>query len=115
MKKRDLLLPKMVWIFSLLLTLLPFDVKAGEIRPLFQFTAVLTPNNNPRVAARTLAKDFSTAIYAQHANDFPLTSDKRDLLTLSAGSERTMAVIGASMDKCLRDDSQAITPEVHVQ
>src|SRR5258708_27504125 len=115
MKKRDLLFPRMVWIFSLFLTLLPFDVKAGEMRPLIQYAAVFSASNNPRVAARTLAKDFSTAIYAQHANDFPHASDKRDLLTLSAGSERTKAVIGASMDKCLRDDSQPITPEVHVQ
>src|SRR5258708_25000003 len=115
MKKRDLLFPRMVWIFSLFLTLLPFDVKAGEMRPLIQYAAVFSASNNPRVAARTLAKDFSTAIYAQHANDVPHASDKRDLLTLSAGSERTKAVIGASMDKCLRDDSQPITPEVHVQ
>src|SRR5260370_41003642 len=115
MKKRDLLFPRMVWMFSLFLTLLPFDVKAGEMRPLIQYTAVFSASNNPRVADGTLAKDFSTAIYAQHASDFPHTSDKRDLLTLLAGSERTKAVIGASMDKCLRDDSQPITPEAHVQ
>ncbi len=115
MKKINLSLPRIVWTFSLFLTLFLFEVKAAEMRPLFQYTAILTVSNNPRVEVRTLAKDYSTAIYAQHANDLPLTSDKRVLLTLSAGSERTKAVIGASKDKCLRDDSQAITPEVHVQ
>src|SRR5260370_6848616 len=80
MKKRDLLFPRMVWMFSLFLTLLPFDVKAGEMRPLIQYTAVFSASNNPRVAAQTLAKDFSTAIYASHPNDFPHTSDNKHLL-----------------------------------
>src|SRR5260370_8351615 len=57
MRKRDLLFSRMVWIFSLFLTLFPFSVKAR----------------------------------------------------VSAGSERTEAVISASKDKCLRDDSQAIS------
>src|SRR5260370_12036251 len=96
MKKRDLLFPRMVWMFSLFLTLLPFDVKAGEMRPLIQYTAVFSASNNPRVAARTLAKDFSTAIYSQHANDFPHTSDKRDLLTLLPWRDRPHAVIRRS-------------------
>src|SRR5258706_961846 len=34
---------------------------------------------------------------------------------VSAGSERTQAVISASKDKCLRDDSQAISHEMQAQ
>src|SRR6267378_1261112 len=63
MRKRDLLFSRMVWIFSMFLTLFPFSVKAR----------------------------------------------------VSAGSERTKAVISASKDKCLRDDSQAISHEMQAQ
>src|SRR5260370_16149519 len=63
MRKRDLLFSRMVWIFSMFLTLFPFCVKAR----------------------------------------------------VSAGSERTKAVIRANKDKCLRDDSQAISHEMQAQ
>ncbi len=115
MEKRSLPFPRVVSIFSLFLTLLPLSLKAGEMRPLFQYTAVSTARNNPRVASRILTKDYSTATTAQHASDLTLVKDKRVLLTSSAGSERTEALIDANEDKCLRDDSQAISPEVHVQ
>ncbi len=102
-------------MFSLFVTLLPLSLKATEMRPLFKYTAEFTASNNTRVASRIILKDYSTVITAQHASDLILVNDKRVLLTTSARSERTKALIDANEDKCLRDDSQAITPEVHVQ
>src|SRR5690348_13114702 len=63
MKKRNLSFSRMVWIFSLFLTLFPSAVNAR----------------------------------------------------VSAAKERNKAVIGARKDKCLRDDSQTISHEIHVQ
>jgi hypothetical protein len=106
-------------MFSLFLTLLPLSLKAAETRSLFQyfaeFTAEFAASNNTRVASGILPKDYSTAITAQHASDLILANDRRVLLTTPARSERTKSPIEANEDKCSRDDSQAITAEVHVQ
>jgi hypothetical protein len=102
-------------MFSLFLTLLPLSLKAAETRSLFQYSAEFAASNNTRVASRILPKDYSKAITAQHATDLILANDKRVLLTTSARSERTKSPIEANEDKCLRDDSPAITREVHVQ
>jgi hypothetical protein len=115
MKNRSLLFPGTVSMFGLFLTLLSLSLKAGEISLPFQYTAVFTASNNPTVTSRILPKDYSTANTAEHASDLTLVNDKSVLLTPSAGSERTKALTDANEDKCLRDYSQAITSEVHVQ
>ena len=55
------------------------------------------------------SKIFS--IFSLFLTLFPFSVKAR----VSAGSERTKAVISASKDKCLRDDSQAISHELQAQ
>jgi hypothetical protein len=47
-KNRNLALPKMTWIFGVLLALLPFSSRAGEMVPILRYAAILARRVNPQ-------------------------------------------------------------------
>ena len=104
----------MVWIFSLFLALLPFTVKAGEMRSFFR-AAILTRDGNSAASARILPEHYETAINAQSANGWPVVTGKKVVLALAAASERPEALIDANNSKCLGGGSQTITSEAQLQ
>ncbi len=115
MKKRNLSFPRMVWIFSLFLALLPFSVKAGEMRSFFRYAAILSRGVDSGGSARILRLHYTTTINAQSANGWPVVTGKKVVLALAAASERPEALIHANNSKCSGDGSQTITSEAQLQ
>jgi hypothetical protein len=113
MKKRNLSLSRRVWIFSLFLTLLPFSVKAGEMRSFFRYAAILARGGNSGGSARILPGHYPAAINAQSANSWPIALVKELVLALPHGSGKTL--IDANNSKCSGDGSQTITSEAKLQ
>jgi hypothetical protein len=115
MKKGNLSFSRMVWIFSLFLTLLPLSLKAADIRPLLRYAAILTRGANSGGSARILPGHYETAINAQNVNGWPVETGKKVVLALTAASERPETLIDANNSKCSGDGSQAITSEAQFQ
>ncbi|PYU44460.1 MAG: hypothetical protein DMG53_16465 [Acidobacteria bacterium] len=115
MKKRNLFFPRMVWIFSLFLALLPFSVKAGEMRWFFRYAAIFTRGVDFGGSARILRLHYATTINAQSANGRPVVTGKKVVLALAAASERPEALIDANNSKCSGDSSQTSTSEAQLQ
>jgi hypothetical protein len=115
MKKGNLSFSRMVWIFSLFLTLLPLSLKAADIRPLLRYAAILTRGVNSGGSARILPGHYETAINAQNVNGWPVVAGKKVVLALTAASERPEALIDANNSKCSGDVSQAVTSEAQFQ
>ena len=113
MKKRNLSFPRMVWIFSLLLALLPFSVKAGQMRSFFRYAAILTRGGNSGGSARLRPGHYATAMNAQSANGWPVVIRKEVVLALPHGSGKTL--IDANNSKCSGDGSRTITSEAKLQ
>jgi hypothetical protein len=111
MKNRNLSFPGMVWIFSLFLPLLPFSVKAGEMRSFFRYAAILACGGNSGGSARILRLHYATTINAQSANGRPIVTRKEAVLALPHGSGTTEALIDANGSKC----SETITSEPNMQ
>src|SRR5882762_1071947 len=115
MKKRNLSFLRMVWIFGLLLALMPFSVKAGEVRSLFRYAAILSRGVNSGGSARILRLHYTTTINGQRANGWPVATGKKVVLALATASERPEALIDANNSKCSGDGPQTITPEAQLQ
>ena len=115
MKKRNLFFPRMVWIFSLFLALLPFSVKAGEMRWFFRYAAIFTRGVDFGGSARILRLHYATTINAQSANGRPVVTGKKVVLALAAAREWPEALIDANNSKCSGDGSQTITSEAQLQ
>jgi len=105
----------MVWIFSLFLALLPFSVKAGEMRWFFRYAAIFTRGVDFGGSARILRLHYATTINAQSANGRPVVTGKKVVLALAAASERPEALIDANNSKCSGDSSQTSTSEAQLQ
>src|SRR5260370_33217343 len=95
MKNKNLSSPKVVWICSLFLALLPFSVKAEEIRSFFRYATVFTRSGNSGESARILSGHYTTAITAQSANGWPGVNGKEDVTALPTPRGRTGALISA--------------------
>src|SRR6266566_3547380 len=115
MKKRNLFFPRMVWIFSLFLALLPFSVNAGALRKYFRYAAIFTRGVDSGASARILRLHYTTTINAQSANGWPVVTGKKVVLALAAASERPEALIDANNSKCSGDGSETITSEAQLQ
>ncbi len=115
MKKRNLSFPGMVWMFSLFLTLLPFSVKAEEMRSFLRYAAILTRSGSSEASARLLPGHYATVINVQSANGWPIVTGKKVVLALPATSARPEALIVANNRKCLVNGSQPITSEAQLQ
>ena len=108
MKKRNLSFPRMVWIFSLFLALLPFSVKAWEMGPFLQYAAIFNRRGNPGGSARILPAQGAAAIEAQNGNGWPVVTGKKVVLALPASSKRTEVLIEANKERCSRDDAMML-------
>ncbi len=115
MKNKNLSSPKVVWICSLFLALLPFSVKAEEIRSFFRYATVFTRSGNSGESARILSGHYTTAITAQSANGWPVVIGKEVVLALPTASERTEALINANSRECLANGSQPSTSQGKLQ
>lgn len=117
MKMRNLLFPGFVWIFSLLLALLPSSVKAGEMRSFFRYAAILTRGGISEGSARILRLHHAITVHAQSAKGWPIGTRNRNevVLALPHGSGRTEALIDASGSKCSGGGSGTITSAANLQ
>lgn len=109
MKKRNLSLLRVVWIFSLFLPLLPFFVKEGEMRSFFRYTAIFTRSGSSGASARILPGPRATAINVQNANGLPLGTS--NVVLALPTSARTEALIDTDYHKCVANGSCPITSE----
>ena len=89
MKKRRISFPRKLWIFGLPLALVPFSVRAGEVRSFFRSAAIFIRGDKSGSSARTWQERYATAI------------------------ESTSIV--ASKRECLGDSLQRIMSETKVQ
>jgi len=65
MKKTHRALPRIFWIFSLCLALLPFSTSAVEIRSLLRYAVILAHRSNFEPSAQDAARRYRTAMNAQ--------------------------------------------------
>ena len=89
-------LPRMFWIFSLCLALLPFSTNAVEIRSLLRYAVILAHRGNSEPPARVAARHYHTAMNAQDGNGWPNMVGKKVVLALAASNERTGVVMDTS-------------------
>lgn len=115
MKNRNLLFLRMVWIFGVFLTLLPFSVKAEEMRSFLRYAAILTHGGNSEASARFLPRHYATTINAQDANGWPVLIRKKVVLAVPPGSGKTQALTGMSISERLDSRAPAVTSEVLAQ
>src|SRR5712691_8172806 len=115
MKKTSLWFRRIVSIFSLFLTLLPFSVKAGEMTSLFGYAAIFTRGGNSGGSTVILPERYATATNAQSANGWLIVTGKKVVLALPAASERPEALIDANDRECLENGSQPITSHGKMQ
>jgi hypothetical protein len=89
-------LPRMFWIFSLCLALLPFSTNAVEIRSLLRYAVILAHGGNSEPSARVAARHYRTAMNGQGGNGWPNMVGKKVVLALAASNERTGVVMDTS-------------------
>jgi hypothetical protein len=89
-------LPRMFWIFSLCLALLPFSTNAVEIRSLLRYAVILAHRGNSEPSARVAARHYRTAMNGQGGNGWPNMVGKKVVLALAASNERTGVVMDTS-------------------
>jgi len=109
MKKRNILLFRAIWIFSLFLPLLPLSAKAAEMRLFHRYAATFTRGSSGALA-RILPGRHATAISAQNANACPAGTGKLILASLAA-SERTEALIDTDNGNDLASRSSPMNSE----
>ena len=88
--------PRMFWIFSLCLALLPFSTNAVEIRSLLRYAVILAHSGNSEPSARFAARHYRTAMNGQDGNGWPNMVGKKVVLALAASNERTGVVMDTS-------------------
>ena len=89
-------LPRMFWIFSLCLALLPFSTNAVEIRSLLRYAVILAHRGNSESSARVAARQYRPAMNVQDGNGWPNMVGKKVVLALAASNERTGVVMDTS-------------------
>jgi aspartyl protease len=102
MKSTQRSLPRMFWIFSLCLALLPFSTNAVEIRSLLRYAVILAHRGNSEPSARVAVRHYRTAMNAQDGNGWPNMVGKKVVLALAASNERTGVVMDTSDRKYFR-------------
>jgi hypothetical protein len=86
-------LPRMFWIFTLCLALLPFSTNAVEIRSLLRYAVILAHRGNSESSARVAARQYRPAMNVQDGNGWPNMVGKKVVLALAASNERTGVVM----------------------
>ena len=71
MKIRNLALPKMTWIFSVLLTLFPFSLRAAKTVPVLRYAAILARGRNHEPSIWVSLGTYSTASDWRYARVWP--------------------------------------------
>lgn len=71
MKIRNLALPKMTWIFSVLLTLFPFSSRAAKMVPVLRYAAILARGRNHEPSFRVSPGTYRTTSDWRYAYDSP--------------------------------------------
>jgi Aspartyl protease len=93
MRNRQRSLPRMFWIFSLCLALLPFSTNAVEIRSLLRYAVILAHRSNSGPSAQVAARHYRTAMNAEDGNPWPKMVGEKSVLAFAASSERTGVVM----------------------
>jgi hypothetical protein len=107
MRKKNPSFPRMLWILASFLALLPFSVKAGEMKSFFRYAAIFNRGDSSGASARILPKHPATAISGQNTNDRPVGTSNVVLALPASG--RTEARLGTNSSKCLANESGPIT------
>ncbi len=106
-------LPRMFWIFSLCLALLPFSTSnAVEIRSLLRYAVILAHRGNSEPSARFAARHYRTAMNGQDGNGWPNMVGKKVVLALAASNERTGVVMDTSDRNAFGRGSVASTAKI---
>ena len=109
MRKKNPSFPRMLWILASFLALLPFSVKAGEMKSFFRYAAIFNRGDSSGASARILPGHPTTAISAQNTNGRPVGTSNVVLALPASG--RTEARLGTNSRKCLANGSGPITSE----
>jgi aspartyl protease len=112
MKKTDRAFPRIFWIFSLGLALLPFSTNAVPIRSLLRYAVILAHRNNSGPSAQDAGRHYRTAMNAQDRNGWPKMVGKKVVLALAASSERTGVAMETSDGNSFRRSSVASTAKI---
>src|SRR5215472_646376 len=115
MKKIRPSFPRKLWIFGLPLVLLPFSVRAGEVRSFFRSAAVFTRGDKSGSSAQALQGSYATTIGSQYASNLVLLNSDKVLLALPAGSEKADTLMVAGGPECLEEASPRVVPEANLQ
>jgi Aspartyl protease len=103
--------PRIFWIFSLGLALLPFSTNAVEIRSLLRYAVILAHRSNSEPAARVAAWHYGTATNAQDGNGWTNMDGTKVVLAL-ASSERTGIAIDTNDSSSFRRGPVASTAKI---
>ena len=109
MRKKNPSFPRMLWILGSFLALLPFSVKAGDMRSFFRYAAIFNRGDGSGASARILPGHPATAISAQNTNGRPVGTSNVVLALPASG--RTEARLGTNSRMCLANGSGPITSE----
>src|SRR5215468_1844520 len=101
MKKIRPSFPRKLWIFGVPLALLPFSVRAREVRSFFRSAAIFIREGKSASSAQTLQGRHAMTIGSQYASNLVLLNSDKVLLALPAGSEKEGTLMVASKHKCL--------------
>jgi Aspartyl protease len=112
MKKTNRALPRIFWLFSLYLALLPFSTNAVEIRSLLRYAVMLADRSTFEPSGQDVARRYRTAMNAQGATVWPKMAGKQIVLALAASSERTGVVMDTSDGNSFRRGSVASTAKI---
>jgi len=99
--KTNRALPRIFWIFSLCLALLPFSTNAVEIRSLLRYSAILAHRSNFAPPLPVAAWHYHRATNAQGGNGWTNMGGKAVVLAL-VSSERTGVAIDTSDSSSFR-------------
>ncbi len=103
--------PRIFWIFSLGLALLPFSTNAVEIRSLLRYAVILAHRSNSEPAARVAAWHYGTATNAQDGNGWTNMDGTKVVLALASG-ERTGIAIDTNDSSSFRRGPVASTAKI---
>ena len=101
MKKTRPSFPRKLWIFGLPLALLPFSVRAGEVRSFFRSAAVFIREGKSASSAQTLQGRYATTISSQYASNLVRLKSDKVSLALPAENEKADTLMVASKPECL--------------
>jgi Aspartyl protease len=93
MRKTQCSLPRVFWIFSLCLALLPFSTNAVEIRSLLRYAVILAHRSNSEPSAPVPVLHYRTAVTAHDGNGWTNMGAKKVVLALpGSGKSRELSL-----------------------